>query len=484
MKRKINWIIAICLIAISCQKPVDKMFSADENLTSAKLANISVTCPPTVLSGTISSNMTLTTGTAYLLRGNVDVDNATLTIQPGVLIMGEKATNGALIIKKNAQISAVGTVTNPIIFTSDQAPGSRAAGDWFGVAILGNAPNNRSNNLSLAINGTTFNAGGTSVTSSAGSLQYVQIHYAGAGGGAGSDVLTESALILGSIGSGMTIRNVQISKSKLDGLGVWGGEVGVKEVFAQEIKRTDFRLSQGFKGNMQNLLGFKDKVIASAANTQSFDISNELLGTTSTRFTYPIISNVTLLGGKFCSGGDLNYNDAFVFRNEGNGQIYNSVIEGFNRYGLLLSTANIVGKTAAGTDPLQFSNNSIHNVSTSYFAQIPSTWAVANGCRLNSLGTMQDWIEGLAGVSCQESGNQFTLTATGYYNSSLCGTDKCSNFPNLYINPATADLDAPDYSMLSGFFDQPDYRGALQTSANTWLKNTWIDFCTQRDYCH
>ena len=230
MKRKLNWIIAICLITISCQKPIDKMFSTEENLKSANLANISVTCPPTVLTGTISTNMTLTTGNAYLLRGNVEVDNATLTIQPGVLIMGEKATNGALIIKKNAQINAVGTVTNPIIFTSDQTPGSRAAGDWFGVAILGNAPNNQSNSINFSINSTSYNFGGSSSASSAGRFEFVQIHYAGAGGGAGSDVLTESALIVGSVGSGMTVRNIQLSNSLKDGFGIWGGEVGIKEV--------------------------------------------------------------------------------------------------------------------------------------------------------------------------------------------------------------------------------------------------------------
>lgn len=491
MKRKLYGVVACCVLALSCQKPLDKMFPSDEQLNNeAGRSALAVTCPPTVLSGTINSNTSLSAGTAYLLRGNVVVDGATLTIPAGTVIMGEKSSNGALIIKPNAQISAIGTVTNPIIFTSDQAVNTRAAGDWFGVAILGNAPNNQSNSLSLTINSTPFTAGGASPTSSAGSFEYVQIHYAGAGGGSGSDVLTESALILGSVGSGMTVRGVQISHSSKDGLGIWGGNVGIKEVFSYKIKQSDFRMSQGFRGNVQSILSLKGDETTTAVTNYGIEITNYLIGSDNTPYTYPVISNASLLGGSYCAGGDPDFKDAIVIRDNGNAQIYNSVIEGFGQYGLVLRGSNVVARTSAGTDPLQFSHNSFYNVSgtpnpyNATFTSPHATWADANGCRANASGTMSNWILGSAGVSCQESGNQFSLTATGYYNASMCG-DKCTTFPNLYINAATTDLDAPDYTMLSTFFDQPDYRGALQSSTDTWLKSSWIDFCTlTRDYCH
>lgn len=486
MKRTIFFgIAACCLLALSCQKPLDKIMGANDQLENKMgKARLSVTCPPTVLSGTISSNTTLNASLSYLLRGNVIVDNATLTIPAGTVIMGEKATNGALIIKPNAQINAAGTISNPIVFTSDQAAGSRAAGDWFGVAILGNAPNNRSNNLSLSINGTTFNAGGTSATSSAGTFEYVQVHFAGKGGGAGSDVLTESALILGSIGSGMTVKNIQISNSKLDGLGVWGGDVGVKQVFEHQIYRHDVKLSQGYRGNIQSLVGFKDKATTTVTNERSFEISNQLIGTTSTRNTYPIISNVSLLGGTFCSGGDNKFNDAFYLRNEGNAQIYNSVVEGYSQYALYLDGNNVVANTKATTDQLQFSYNSIVSSATNPFGRnITGSWS-SIGCFNVVSDDIVQWLTAGTPPSCRESGNQINGgIVIGYYNSSMCG-DKCSSFPNLYINTAISDLDAPDYTMLGGFFDQPDYRGALQSSTDTWLVNTWIDFCQQtRNYC-
>ena len=200
--------------------------------------------------------------------------------------------------------------------------------------------------------------------------------------------------------SGWTIDRPQAAScGKGDG-GRWCVDVGIKEVLTNRIQRSDFKMSQGFRGKVQSIMGFKDNLsTATSPLYPIMEISNFLVGSDSNPYTYPTISNSTLLGGKYCSTGDLDYKDAIVILQNGNAQIYNSVLEGFDRYGLLLGDANVVSKTASGSDQLQFSNNSIHNVTTPFAAQIASTWAVANGCRLNSLGTMQDWIEGLAGVS-------------------------------------------------------------------------------------
>src|SRR5215218_1430194 len=75
----------------------------------------------------ITTNRTLSVDTAYTISGFVHVLNgATLTIQPG------------------AKINAVGTAALPIVFTSSRPVGQRQPGDWGGLIIVGNAPNNRS----------------------------------------------------------------------------------------------------------------------------------------------------------------------------------------------------------------------------------------------------------------------------------------------------------------------------------------------------
>lgn len=485
MKRN-SLVLAITMLVATtgCQKNLqDSQFEHDQ-LNNVGPKNIVVDCTPIVLSGTISTNTTLLTGKTYLLDGIVDVKSATLTIQPGTLILGKSSVPSGLVIDRTAQINAVGTVTNPIVFTSDKAPNSRTAGDWIGLAIMGNAPNNQSNALGFTFASNSYTAGGTSASSSAGSLQYVQIHFAGKGSATG-DELTESALILGSVGNGMTIKDIQISESKFDGLGVWGGEVGVKEVFSYKSGRRDFAISQGHRGNLQNLLGFKDNAVSHTANSYGIDITNNLVGADATPNTYPTISNATLLGGEFCTNSDPDYEDGIVIRKNGNARIFNSVTLGFARYGLLLDGDNVVAKTSASTDRLEFAYNTFHNVGpTAYKANFTTSWQGVGGCSDNSLSTMADWItQGSLTATCNQSGNQFSLTTTGYNNSSLCG-DKCSTFPNLYINESTSEFDAPNYTMLSGFFDQPDYRGSLQSSTNTWLKDTWIDYCMlSRNYC-
>lgn len=487
MKRKYYTLaITVLIAATGCHKPIQYNQLANDKIENKLgVMNISVDCTPITLSGTISSNTTLLTGKTYLLDGIVDVKGATLTIQPGTLILGKSSVASALVIDRTGQINAVGTATNPIVFTSDKTAGSRATGDWLGVFIFGNAPNNQSNSMPFTLGSNSYTAGGTASTSSAGSLQYVQIHFAGKGNSAG-DRLTQSALVMASVGSGMTIRNIQITNSKFDGLGLYGGLVGVKEIFTHKSERIGFPISQGYRGNMQSLFGFKDNVSTTTANIPMMEISNNLVGSNNAPFTYPTISNASLLGGTYCNNSDVDYNRGIMIRENGNARIYNTVIEGVSQYGLLLNDNVVVAKTSTGGDQLIFSHNSIENVGTDYnaFITFPSTWASVGGCNFNPTNDMQDWIEGLTPASCAQSGNQFGFGTTGYYQSSLCGTDKCSSFPNLYLNTGTTQLDDPDYSALPAFFDQAQYRGALQSSSDTWLKSTWLDFCpVTRNYC-
>src|SRR5690606_12578070 len=136
----------------------DSQIENDQLAKKAGSQNISVDCTPITLSGSITTNTTLLTGKTYLLDGIVDVKEATLTIQPGTLILGKSSVESALVIDKTGQINAVGTATSPIVFTSDKAAGSRAAGDWLGVFIFGNAPNNQSNSLAYTLGSNSYTA--------------------------------------------------------------------------------------------------------------------------------------------------------------------------------------------------------------------------------------------------------------------------------------------------------------------------------------
>ena len=98
---------------------------------------------PVTVSGEITTNTTWTKNNIYLLNGFVYVeDGATLTIEAGTLIKGDKATKGTLIVTKTGTIQAAGTECEPIVFTSNEPAGTRNYGDWGGIIILGEAPIN------------------------------------------------------------------------------------------------------------------------------------------------------------------------------------------------------------------------------------------------------------------------------------------------------------------------------------------------------
>src|SRR6186997_2930974 len=98
-----------------------------------------------ILSGKINTDRTLKNGNTYKLRGIVYVvDGAKLTIEPGVIIQGEKSSRGTLVITRGTQLLAAGTVDKPIIFTSDAA--APTMGDWGGIVLLGRAKTNASYN--------------------------------------------------------------------------------------------------------------------------------------------------------------------------------------------------------------------------------------------------------------------------------------------------------------------------------------------------
>src|SRR5688572_7476028 len=160
-----------------------------------------------VLSGKINADRTLKAGNTYKLRGIVYlVDGATLSIEAGTRIEGEKATRGALIVTRGTRIIANGTKEKPVIFTSDASTPS--SGDWGGIVLLGRAKTNNSFNGTAGVgeieggvnNGEGYGLyGGADDTDNSGVLKYVRIEYAGYAFLPDKEL---NSLTMGSVGSG------------------------------------------------------------------------------------------------------------------------------------------------------------------------------------------------------------------------------------------------------------------------------------------
>ena len=136
MKKRFKTIAFVCLATmavVSCDENNDNPIPSGETFDLGDGSN----------AYEISSNMTLTYPNTYNLKGFVYVtEGATLTIEPGVVIKGEKESKATLVVERGGKLIAEGTSERPIVFTSAQAPGKRKPGDWGGIILLGKAKNN------------------------------------------------------------------------------------------------------------------------------------------------------------------------------------------------------------------------------------------------------------------------------------------------------------------------------------------------------
>lgn len=120
----------------------------------------------------------------YLVRGQLRVkDQASLTIAPGVVIFEEAATIGTIVVERGGQLWAVGNACEPIIVTSDDAPGSFSAGRTGGIVINGRAKTNVVNSClgdsSATEGGAVGYYGGNDDNDCSGALRYVRVEFAG-----------------------------------------------------------------------------------------------------------------------------------------------------------------------------------------------------------------------------------------------------------------------------------------------------------------
>ena len=122
MKKRFKTIAFVCLATmavVSCDENNDNPIPSGETFDLGDGSN----------AYEISSNMTLTYPNTYNLKGFVYVtEGATLTIEPGVVIKGEKESKATLIVERGGKLIAEGTSERPIVFTSAQAPGKPVTG--------------------------------------------------------------------------------------------------------------------------------------------------------------------------------------------------------------------------------------------------------------------------------------------------------------------------------------------------------------------
>lgn len=248
----------------------------------------------------ISINTHWTNNQQYLLQGYVYVTSgATLTIDSGVIIKGDKNTKGSLIVERGAKIYAVGTATAPIVFTSSQPAGSRNYGDWGGVILCGKAPINWNGGVSQVEGGPRSLYGGTDATDNSGTMRYVRIEFPGIAFSPNNEI---NGLTFCGVGNGTQIDHIQVSYSGDDSYEWFGGSVNCKYMIAHRGWDDDFDNDNGWNGKLQFGMSLRDPVAADQSGSKGFESDSYQSGTATglngdtSQITKPVFSNMTVVG--------------------------------------------------------------------------------------------------------------------------------------------------------------------------------------------
>jgi hypothetical protein len=356
------------------QLAVVGLVSAALAFTSCKKKDDSVSTPEfnsgtTVVQDSVHGNVHWTAGNKYLLKGYVYVTNgSTLTIDPGTVIKGDKATKGALIVERGAKIMAQGTPSNPIVFTSNQPAGSRNYGDWGGVILCGYSPNNwvAAKNIDNTVLPTGIGQveggprslyGGNNPADNSGVLSYVRIEFGGVAFSPNNEI---NGLTLCSVGSGTQIDHIQVSYSGDDSYEWFGGTVNCKYLVAHRGWDDDFDTDNGYAGNVQFGMILRDPNAADQSGSHSFESDSRNENATATPLTTAVFSNVTTVG-PLINPGSTSYSPNFVcgaiLRRTSSISIMNSLIIGYPS-GVIIEDDPTYGYT---TSKLQDSTLQVRN---------------------------------------------------------------------------------------------------------------------------
>lgn len=331
--------------------------------------------PTVTVAANITSNTTWTANNVYLISGPIYVtNNAVLTIQPGTVVRGNVATAGsALIVTKGAKLIAAGTASQPIVFTSSAAPGSRQIGDWGGIVLLGKAANNLPANAAagtpagigniegLAVSTNSEYGGGATPddNDNSGILKYVRLEFGGYAYQIDKEI---NGFTFGSVGAATEIDYLQASFVNDDAFEWFGGTVNAKHLVAYRCLDDDMDCDFGFRGKVQFGLIVRDPNIAdqsSGSTSEGFECDNDGSGSTNTPKTAAMFANFTAIGplrGNPSATINSKFERALRLRRNSEMKIFNSIFMDFKR------GIHIDGTTTelrAGEDLLRFRNNII-----------------------------------------------------------------------------------------------------------------------------
>lgn len=408
---------------------------------------VDVGCDGGFSAPTAGAPFTTTTASCNGRSLTADTD-VTLTIDPGVIVYGENGAEPAwLAVNRGNKISAVGTASQPIIFTSRQnvvgTNDDSSQGQWGGIVLLGrgkvtdcNYGSTTANTCERDTEGSVNKAvfGGTDNTYNAGTMKYVQVRYSGYVLSNGKEL---QSLTTEGIGTGTTLDFFQSVNSSDDGAEFFGGAVNFKHYIAVNADDDSLDIDTGLQGNFQYGLllqrsGAGDAMIEADSNGAETDLPRQKTN----------IANFTMIQPASSSNNESNDLASVLVRGNADITLVNDVIVAPNNECLRLN--------GSGTTP----------ATLKAFATVMT----CNSTKYLGTGT----------YTATDTQTQFG-TGTDANNDALTST-----LTSTFVN-GTNESAVPGYASittLSSFFTATSYIGAVKDAADTWYKGWTCDNAT------
>ncbi|WP_027379710.1 hypothetical protein [Chryseobacterium daeguense] len=318
------------------------------------------------LSGTITKDLLIKKGN-YTLKGIVKITgNATLTIEAGATFTVDTSTNSSLVVLQDGKINAVGTASEPIVFTTT----TKTPGDWGGITLYGSAPIKALNGNAQALSedGNNVYYGGSDANSNSGTMKFVRVEYAGKKIGDGTS--ETNSMTFYAVGAGTTLENLVSYKGTDDGYEFFGGTVSAKNIVSYGNYDDSFDWQDAWSGqNNTNWYAFQTSV---------GNFGMEIEASSNIDNVAPKISNITLIRDTNTNPETANSPEisAIQFKKQGTGIFSNVYISGYKNIGTQKAYSVLIQEQTTETN--QVATNKIKVDPINYVnSDNPGVWGYA-----------------------------------------------------------------------------------------------------------
>jgi len=418
--------------------------------------------------GNINSSQTWPAGCDTFVDGTVFVNPpAVLTIQAGATVKGRKTsfngTPSVLIIQRGAKIDANGTAANPIVFTSDAAPGSRTQGDWGGVVINGRAPVNCPGGECLAEGLINVPFGGSDADDSSGRVRFARVEFSGIELSPDNEL---NVFTMNGVGRNTLIERV-MAKMGFDDCFEWfGGTVNAKYLVSGGCRDDGLDWQLGYIGNVQYALYIQNNAFTNTGGRHGYETDNNENGFDFIPRSNPTFCNTTVVGT--ASQGGTNGNHGIAFRRGTAGKIVNSIIANWRQNGVNIGDNPTIARGCTGPAAEQTTEPLLRVQQTMFVNNVGGTAGGSASSPCTPAQMLSLWVTN-QGVLDNPSNPGFTA-ATLPYPSTVSDV-------NAYVPaPGSDAVGGANCKAYSPFFDTTNYKGAFAPGAATWLSTPWIDW--------